>query len=523
MDKPIFFADEVERYSAAGTGASLSLPLPVIQAKIDDGVRYEKTTGSVILATADKLVRVQIGKRQGSLNNAAFNLNSAPSEQDGVVYVPADLLEQVYGVEVEEDKPSGAVRVFMPGESIQHAEVKPDKAGRTSPLRLGASIHSPILTDVPPEAHVRILNREGDWYYAQTDSGYTGFIRTKLVKPGEKDEVPKQEPKVLPAVQTWQSKRINMTWEAVYQVPANPKNIGSLPGINVVSPTWFELADAKGNVNSKGDAKYVKWAHSQGMQVWGLYSNSFSPELTTAAFATFETRTQAIKQLVGYAKQLDLDGINLDFENVKTTDGDNITQFVRELRPLARAQGLIVSMDVTPKSDSELWSKFLDRRALSGLIDYMALMAYDEHWAASPVAGSVASLPWTEAALNKILTEDAVPPSKLILGVPLYTRVWTETTKDGKTKVSSKAIGMSKAQSIIQQYGLKPKMAADTGQNFVQYNEDGAVKKIWLEDEDSLSQRVALVKSLSLAGIASWTRSFGSADAWKVLGQVNAY
>ncbi|ANS75800.1 glycosyl hydrolase [Paenibacillus yonginensis] len=521
MDKPIFFADEVEKYSAAGTGASLSLPLPVIQAKMDRAVRYEKETESVIMATDDKLVRVRVGNTQASLNNAALKLKTAPSKQGEVVYVPVDLLEQIYGIQVEEDKSSGAVRVFMPGESMQHAIAKPDKRGKTSPLRLGASIHSPIVADVPPEAHLRILNREGDWYYAQMDSGETGFIRTKLVTPGEKEAVPKQQPKMLPAVQAWQNKRINMTWEAVYQVPANPKNVGSLPGINVVSPTWFELADAKGNVKSKGDANYVKSAHSEGMQVWGVYSNSFSPDLTTPAFATFETRTRAIKQLLGYAKQLDLDGINIDFENVKTTDGDNITQFMRELRPLARAQGLVVSMDVTPKSDSELWSKFLDRRALSEVIDYMALMAYDEHWAASPVAGSVASLPWTEAALNKILTEDAVPPSKLILGVPLYTRVWTETAKEGETKVSSKAIGMSKAQSIIQQYGLKPEKADDTGQNFVQYKEDGAVKKIWLEDKDSLSQRVALVKNLHLAGIASWTRSFGSTEAWTVLGQVN--
>jgi spore germination protein YaaH len=313
-----------------------------------------------------------------------------------------------------------------------------------------------------------------------------------------------------------------LVWEAVYQVPANPSKIGKLPGINVVSPTWFHLTDAQGNIQSKADLNYVQWAHHQGMQVWGLYSNNFDPELTSKAFDSYETRVHAIKQLLSYAKKYDLDGVNIDFENVKTSDGENITQFMRELRPLAREQGIIVSMDVTPKSDSELWSKFLDRQTLSDLVDYMILMAYDEHWAASPVAGSVASLPWTENALKRLLTEDHVPSSKLILGVPLYTRVWTEENNNGQIKVSSKAVSMDKVQEIITHYTLKPVIAEEAGQNYVQYKEDGAVKKIWIEDTDSLMRRVALVRDLNLAGIASWSRSFGSSDAWDVLQQVNS-
>lgn len=520
MDKPIFFASEAAAYPALGTGSSLSLPLSVIQDKIDKSARYEPDTGSIILATADHLVRMKLDAQTASVNNKEQALQAAPTRKGDAVYVPASLLEQVYGVDIKEDQ-SGAVRVFLPGESIQNAVVKPDKRGRTSPLREGDSIHSPIYTDVKPGAHLRILNKQGNWYYAQTDSGYAGFIKDKLVQPETKTFVPKLETKTIPAMQVWQDKKINMTWEAVYQVPPKPSSIGKLPGINVVSPTWFQLADTNGNVKSKADPAYVTWAHSQGMQVWGLYSNSYNADLTTKAFANFDLRIKAINQLIDYASEYDLDGINIDFESVYTKDKDNVTQFIRELRPLARAHNLIVSIDVTPKSDSELWSKFLDRGALGNLVDYMALMAYDEHWAASPVAGSVASLPWSESAIDTILSQDHVSPSKLILGVPLYTRVWSETTKDGKTKVSSKAIGMSKAQSIIKQFALKPVVATDTGQNYVQYTEDGLVKKIWLEDAASLQQRVNLVKQLKLAGVASWNRSFASADAWNVLKQVN--
>jgi spore germination protein YaaH len=218
-----------------------------------------------------------------------------------------------------------------------------------------------------------------------------------------------------------------------------------------------------------------------------------------------------------YAKLYDLDGINIDYENVYTKDGDNLTQFMRELRPLAQEYGLVVSIDVTPKSNSEMWSAYLDRKSLGEIVDYLILMAYDEHWAASPVAGSVASLPWAEASARRILEEDAVPAEKLILAVPFYTRVWSEAEKDGKVEVKSKAIGMSKAQKLIEDKQLKPLFSEETGQNYVEYTEDNVRYRIWLEDEVSLEARVKLAKSLKLGGVASWNRSFASDKAWEVM------
>lgn len=523
VDKPIFADGQLLSGTGIGSGDSLKLPLPLIQQIIDPTIRYEEDTKSVILTTPQKLVLLKADEKIAKINNKPKELRFAPEEKEGVLYLPAHLLQDLYGAEVKEDAASGVVLLYRAGEKILPAVVDSgsSKKDSTVPLRTGPSIHQPILADMPEETALRILETPDDkWYYVQLNNGYTGYVQRKDVVLGEEHAIPELKLELSAAKQKWQSKTVNMTWEAVYQVAPKPSSIGKLPGINVVSPTWFSMVDGKGNVKSKADPAYVKWAHGQGMQVWGLFNNSFDPDLTSEALASFENRLTTILQMLYYAKLYDLDGINIDYENVYTKDGENLTQFMRELRPLAEEQGLIVSIDVTPKSNSEMWSAFLDRRALAEVVDYLVLMAYDEHWAASPVAGSVASLPWVRSSVRRILEEDDVPPSKLILGIPLYTRVWTETVKDGKTEVSSKAIGMDKAQQIIAEKKLKPRFSEETEQNYVEYKDKEGLHRIWLEDAESLKRRVEVAKSMKLAGIATWTRAFASDEAWETLREI---
>ncbi|GIP24375.1 glycosyl hydrolase family 18 protein [Paenibacillus sp. J22TS3] len=516
MKKPIFVEGKAMKYSASGTGDSLKLPLPVIREIIDPNIRYEKETESVIITTPKELVHLKIDHKDAKMNNRPLKLLFAPTTVKGVQYLPVSLLKKLYGLEFKEDKTTGAVVLMKAGEKVQSAKII-GSSSDTVPLRREDSIHAPILYDIPPGAPVRLIRNAGDWAFVQMDSGYAGYVKREDVALKELRTVPEVQELPNTAQQKWNSKKVNLTWEAVYQKPADPKVIGTLPGVNVVSPTWFQIMDDSGNVQSKADDVYVTWAHNNKMQVWALFSNAFDADRTTKALSTFENRLRSIVQILHYAKLYRLDGINIDFENVRTEDGENVTQFVRELMPLAKEQGLVISVDVTPKSNSEMWSKFLDRESLGGLVDYIMLMAYDEHWAASPVAGSVASLPWTRAAVNRLLEEDRVPSDKLILSVPLYTRVWSEEIKNGKTKVSSKAIGMKKAQDIIKSFKLTPTVDENAGQHYVEYEENGIKKKIWLEDAYSIRQRVELAEELNLAGVASWTRGFASPEAWQEL------
>ncbi|MCM3786376.1 glycosyl hydrolase family 18 protein [Neobacillus mesonae] len=519
--KPIFVQGKLMDYEAVGSGQDLQLPMPVLQEVVDPAIRYENGDDSVILTSADKVMRIRLGEEEAELNGKSYALHTAPYEEQGITYVPLQAAKEVYGITIYESKDTGAVLLMTAGEVVEYASATGDDPEQEISLYKEPASNAAIVAKMNPGDRVRIWSSNESWYFVQMDDGYTGYTPAKKVEATETVTVPLPEVAPTAAEQRWKGKSINLAWEAVYNTAADPAKLQEMKGVNVVSPTWFDITDGNGAVESKGDLEYVHKAKSLGMEVWGLLSNSFDPDLTAEALATYEKRSTIIQKMIEYAKAYELDGINIDFENVYTEDGANVTQFMRELRPYAKQNDLVLSIAVTPKSNSEMWSVFLDRRALGQITDYMMVMAYDEHWATSPEAGSVASLPWVTAALDKIMSEDDVPAHKLLLGIPTYTRVWSEGEDAGEAGISSKAVGMDTVQDIVNQHKLTPEYSEETGQNYVEYMEGNVLNRIWLEDKTSLRARVELAGELKLGGIATWNRSFANKGAWAVLNRIH--
>ncbi|WP_328802996.1 glycosyl hydrolase family 18 protein [Saccharibacillus alkalitolerans] len=518
--KPIFIEGKWSGYTAIGSGSSLKLPLPLIREQINAYAYGDPDGETAILTTGSEMLVMAADSESAELNGKSYALDSPVQEAGGFLYVPIEAIEHMYGVQVAEESPDGSVILLKAGDKFRTGTAQDGGLIGSPKLRSEAAAKSPIAADLEKGTPLRIWSEQDGWLYAQTDDGRSGYIPEDQVKLTGEENIPVMKAEATAAAQKWADKKINLAWEAVYERRPSADVIEEMQGVNVVSPTWFELADGEGGVNSKADAAYVGRAHNRGMEVWGLFSNSFEADRTRDMLQDYETRSRAISQVLAYAKQFNLDGINLDFENVYTEDKEPFVEFVREFTVRARNEGLTVSIDVTPKSNTEMWSAFLDRHALGETVDFMMLMAYDEHWASSPTAGSVASLPWVEKAVKRVLEEDKVPSAKLVLGIPLYTRVWTETKENGDAKISSSAVGMVTAQRLIAESGAKKEFLEDVGQNYVQYEEDGELKRIWLEDGESLKRRIELAKRYELAGAASWTRGFASDEAWKVLGTI---
>jgi spore germination protein YaaH len=514
---PVLIDGKQAEYGAIIENEGVKLPLPLLESLFgeDNPIHYEEKTGTVVLTSSSKVLRFKTEALTGLMNQAPFQLSIAAEVSDGVVYIPASLLTEMFGLQTSYQADTGIVSLSKEGDIITLGTALPAKG---APLRTAPSIREPYMLKIPAGESVKIWDEQDGWYLAQNNAGHVGYIRKQEIKISGTEQVPELKEEQPFVAWKVMGQKINMTWEAVYQRRIDPANIGEMPGLNVVSPTWFELVDGTGKIKGKADPAYVKWAHDRGYQVWALFSNGFEPNQTTEALATVETRFHMIQQLLAFAELYQLQGINIDFENVYTKDKENLVQFVRELTPLLHEQGLVVSIDVTPKSNSEMWSAFLDRKALGSVVDYMMVMAYDEHWASSPKSGSVASLPWTEHSIKRILEEDGVPADKLVLSMPLYTRIWTEKKNEsGAVKVSSKAIGMERVKTIIAEKNLTPVLDEAAGQHYVEYKEDDALMRIWIEDDYSIKARIDLVRKYDLAGVATWQRAFQTPSIWTTI------
>jgi spore germination protein YaaH len=515
---PIMVKGQWTNTHALGQAEGLRIPLSVAQKLMGEGIRYEAKTESIILTTSTKVLHFKTGELEGSLNRKRFALRFAAEKKNGELYLPIAPLTELFGMKTETGNTTGIITLMMPGDSIQHAQVDKNKKNDIK-LREGPGKSFPIVEDVAAGADLRLWGESEGWYKAQSSSGHIGFVPKDSVSAPKIEKVSSTAGEAAPFV-AWKGtgKKINLTWEAVYSANPDTRKIGELPGVNVISPTWFELLNGHGDIKSIADAGYSAWARSKGIHVWGLFSNGFEPDRTHTALSSYETRLTMIQQLLAYARTFKLQGINIDFENVYTNDKENLVQFVREMTPLLHQQNLVVSIDVTPKSSTEMWSRFLDRQRLGAIVDFMMVMAYDEHWASSPVAGSVSSLGWAEKSVQRILNEDGVPAGKLILGMPLYTRLWTEESDgNGGLKVSSKTLSMESAHELIKDKKLKPVFSQESGQHYVEYREGTTVKKVWIEDALSIKARADLANKYDLAGVASWRRGFESSDIWGVL------
>ncbi|MBD8068173.1 glycosyl hydrolase family 18 protein [Bacillus sp. PS06] len=515
LTNPIVVDGNVQNHEAIRKNKTSYFSLDFIKEHIDDTLIYDEVSQSMILTTKDRVFQMPTDSLTYYVNNQATELEfPVMIAENDQVYISLEPLLSVYGIQIDYHEETGVHVVRNNGDTLINGTVLSERDIDHLRLRTAPKLTEPYVAEVEHEEQVIIEKEEDGFYYVRKQTGVAGYIEKSEVKIDQSINVtiPSNErPIEVPQLQ-WP---IHLVWEAVYTTNPEPKDIPTMPGVNVVSPTWFALKDGNGEISNLGSMDYVEWAKSKDLHIWGLFSNDFDPDKTQDAFKDFETRQKMIRQLLQYAKTYQLDGINIDIENVYPEDGPLITQFVREATPYFHQAGLLVSMDVTFISDSGMWSVFYEREKLSEVVDYMVVMAYDEHWGTSPIAGSVASLPWVEGNLKRILHE--IPNDRLILGVPLYSRIWKEQeTAGGNIEVTSKAHSMDYIQDWIKENKLKTTYDEASGQNYAEFynEEERALYKVWIEDEMSLNKRAQLVYDYQLAGVASWQRTFASELAW---------
>lgn len=490
---------------------SIYVPLEFIQEYIDNTIFWDSAEDKLTITTKDKVIRMNTDDLTYYINNEPLELDLPVYSIDNIAFVPSNIIEELYNIKFDYKQESNIITADFTNEDKNISTVL-----KNTPLRYDSDKKSPIAQDLKKGNKVIVYEQTDKYTKVRTDEGYVGYIKTNNISTSETIDATIEE-KIEETTQLWQVEegKINLVFDQITKVSGNnaEKKRIAHTGVDVLCPTWFSFADTKGNITNIADKSYVDWAHNNGYQVWGLITDNFDSTISHAILTSTKVREYVIKQLLAFVSLYDLDGINLDFEAVPKADGEYYVQFIRELTPLMHEQGVIVSADFfVPKS----WTKHYNRGAVADIIDYAIVMGYDEHYAGSSESGSVASLNWSIEAIESTLNE-GVDKSKLILGIPFYTRVWKEENINGKINLSSTTYGMQGAYDFMTEKGAEFNWLKDGGQYYAEITEDNITYKLWLEDVKSVEKRAELVNKYDIAGIGAWKRGLETENVWTVL------
>ena len=426
--------------------------------------------------------------------------------EDGVCYVAIDFVKRFTEMEYEVFTEPNRMQIYNEWPERMDASVK-----KNTQVRYRGGIKSEILTDVSKGDVVTVLEETENWYKVKTDDAFIGYVPKKHLKELRsvvEDRVTTVEEVYYPAREL--DYRINMGWHQVFSKAAND-GIGSVvsgTNINVISPTWFFMTGNDGKYVCNASSDYVTYAHQRGIDVWAVIDN-FNMECDLHEVLKNTARRDAlIAGLVSDCKKYEIDGINVDFEQLSPETAQHYIQFIRELSVACHENDLIVSVDnYVPTA----YTAFYNRKEQGRFVDYVVIMGYDEHAGNSDVAGSVASLGFVEQGIADTL--ESVEEAKVINAIPFYTRGWA--TKDGD--VSVKTLTMSGQNQFIKEHGITVAWDDEWGQYYGGNTVDGVTYEIWMENAESLKEKLAVMNRYGIAGVAQWKLGLETDDVWDVI------
>lgn len=477
------------------SGNDVYLPLDVVSGYLNQRYYWDSENKKILYATPTSLTE------EAASEQADGNVWL----KDDTVYLKLDYVKKYTDIDYYIYEDPARVAIQYKFSNIQTVTVKKDTA-----IRYRGGIKSEILTKIPKDTVLRLLDEGEDWDQVATDDGYIGYIPKKKVSSADTTNY-ERDFQVEAYSYLTMDEPVNMVWHQVTSTDANSyfaDAVQNMTGVNVISPTWFSVSDNDGNVSSLASGEYVMQAHEKGMKVWGLVDNFSENMSTTTVLSKTSSRQNLENQLVTYAMKSGLDGINIDFESLSEDVGIHFLQFLRELSIQCHENNLVLSVDNPVPED---FTSHYDRTEQGKVVDYVIIMGYDEHYVGSD-AGSVASLSWVEQGVKDTLAE--VPAKRTILAIPFYTRLW-KTTDGGA--LTSEAIGMDQAQQVISENGAETYWDKTTSQNYGTYEGDGATYQIWLEDAQSVAEKVKLISKYELAGVAEWKLGFENSGIWSVI------
>lgn len=478
-----------------------------VESQLNSCFYWDEETKGILLTTSGGVQTLLPG--DAAVAKTPGGQSAVQQESDGTVYISLDVVKEYTDLDYAYYSDPNRVVIRNDWDGVEQATVQSD----TAQVRQKGGIKSLILADVQKGDTLLYLENLDNWCKVMTADGYIGYIQTEDISEPEAIEV--RTAKKDSYERITRDHKINLVWHQSTSTESNDamaEMTAEMTGVNVISPTWFSVTDETGTISSLASADYVKLAHDAGREVWGLIDNFNEAFDETTDLAYASVRSRIIEQLLAEAASCGMDGINVDFENLKEAGIPHYLQFLRELTSAAHAQNLVVSVD-TPVPQA--YTMYYQRGEQARFVDYMIVMAYDEHFAGSEEAGSVSSLPFVQQAVEEMTR--VMPADQVICGIPFYTRVWTE--KFGQSAITSEVLGMDGAKNYAKENQMTETWDASLGQNVATVETSDARYTIWMEDEQSMEEKLKVIQSADLAGVAEWKLGFECADVWSLISE----
>ena len=486
--------------------------MATIHKYLNDRFYVDGGEGLLLYTLPEDIVRNSIGSSVKETAQGSEELGYTAAIWEGdTLYVALDYIKQYTNFSYQLFTDPYRIQLTTEWPSYEVASIS-----KNTQVRVKGGVKSEILTDVQKGDQVSVLEQMETWSKVKTADSVIGYVENKRLT-GIRSEQPipvtdYQEPEYTSLTR---DHKINLGWHVVASAGGNDTfnsvtaNAGNL---NVISPTWFKLCDNEGGYTSFASADYVQKAHDRGLEVWALIENiEYKDSISMyEILSSTTTRQKLIDSLMNDLITYGIDGINVDFEQLSMDCGEHFVEFIRELSAACRKNGKVLSVDNYVPRD---FNDYYDRKEQGIVADYVIVMGYDEHYAGSKEAGSVASIDYVEDGIAQTVKE--VPAEKVINAIPFYTRIW-ETTGDG---ISSQAVDMVTAEQFISNHGITAEWDETTCQNYGEYTSGDSRYQVWLEDADSIKVKLNVMENYGIGGVAEWRLGFEKPEIWDVIGE----
>ena len=479
---------------------------PDIANFFDKYIYEDKETNKIITTYDKKIAEIGYDENVININGSDKQIYAHAIEKDGVTYLPVSEMADVYDIEIANIPEKKVITM----DSLDR-EQKRAIVNKNTSVKSSTNFISRTVDRVEKGEAVIVVSSENGYSRIRTSDGKLGYIKSKRLENEFTIRENMEDEKQI-------NGKVNLTWDYYSEYASAPDRSGTtIDGVNVVSPAFFyidENGNFEENIGSNGE-NYIQWAHNNGYKVWPMVSNAVaaneSLDIVSRIMNSYTLRKELIENIVNACVEYGLDGINIDFENMKSEDKDMYSRFIIELTPRLKEIGMVTSVDVTAPDGSDTWSLCFDRHVIGDVADYIIFMAYDQNGISSTKPGTNAGYDWIQLNLKKFLQTEEIESQKLILAVPFYTRLWTTNSNGeliGKTTVSMKNIN-----SVIPE-GTEIKWDDELKQNYAEFSDGSNTRQIWIEDIDSLKAKVSLIKENNLGGVASWQKDMETDDVW---------